>query len=228
MHRLGDVVDVRLVRSGSGGRRVAVRAAVGRPRDAARRKNARAARDAAMARAKSASWPQAHASKIASQARPRSGKNRTRQIEEGQVMTGQGFGSRGAQQAKSGAWKSAAGRKSAASGPRLKRGLRGRCPRCGEGKTVSRISEKWMIIVRFADRISRRTAPTIFRPISSSSLSATSWYRRFCGSKTDYAPSVPLQLAIYLPLTLILSLLLLQPVKGAVVGGAMGIAHARI
>jgi uncharacterized protein (DUF983 family) len=36
--------------------------------------------------------------------------------------------------------------------------------------------------------------------------------------ETDYSPSVPLQLAIYLPFTLILSLLLLQPVKGAVVG----------
>ena len=36
--------------------------------------------------------------------------------------------------------------------------------------------------------------------------------------ETNYAPSVPLQLSIYLPLTLILSLLLLQPVKGAVVG----------
>jgi uncharacterized protein (DUF983 family) len=36
--------------------------------------------------------------------------------------------------------------------------------------------------------------------------------------ETDYAPPVPLQLAIYLPLTLVLSLLLLQPVKGAVVG----------
>jgi uncharacterized protein (DUF983 family) len=36
--------------------------------------------------------------------------------------------------------------------------------------------------------------------------------------ETDYAPSVPLQLAIYLPFTLVASLLLLQPVKGAVVG----------
>ena len=36
--------------------------------------------------------------------------------------------------------------------------------------------------------------------------------------ETDYSPSVPLQLSIYLPLTLILSLVLLQPVKGAVVG----------
>ena len=36
--------------------------------------------------------------------------------------------------------------------------------------------------------------------------------------ETNYAPPVALQLAIYLPLTLIASLALLQPVKGAVVG----------
>jgi uncharacterized protein (DUF983 family) len=36
--------------------------------------------------------------------------------------------------------------------------------------------------------------------------------------ETDFSPPVWLQLSIYLPLTLILSLLLLQPVKGAVVG----------
>jgi uncharacterized protein (DUF983 family) len=36
--------------------------------------------------------------------------------------------------------------------------------------------------------------------------------------ETNYAPPVALQLAIYLPMTLVASLLLLQPVKGAVVG----------
>ena len=36
--------------------------------------------------------------------------------------------------------------------------------------------------------------------------------------ETNFSPPVALQLAIYLPMTLIVSLLLLQPVKGAVVG----------
>ena len=36
--------------------------------------------------------------------------------------------------------------------------------------------------------------------------------------ETNYSPAVWLQLAIYLPLTFVLSLLLLQPVKGTVVG----------
>ena len=36
--------------------------------------------------------------------------------------------------------------------------------------------------------------------------------------ETDYSPPVWLQLAVYLPFTSIASLILLQPVKGAVVG----------
>jgi uncharacterized protein (DUF983 family) len=36
--------------------------------------------------------------------------------------------------------------------------------------------------------------------------------------ETNYSPPVILQLAIYLPITLVSALLLLQPVKGAVVG----------
>ena len=36
--------------------------------------------------------------------------------------------------------------------------------------------------------------------------------------ETDFSPPIWLQLSIYLPLTLFLSLALLQPVKGAVVG----------
>ena len=36
--------------------------------------------------------------------------------------------------------------------------------------------------------------------------------------ETHFSPPIALQMAIYLPLTLILSLVLLQPIKGAVVG----------
>ena len=98
----------------------------------------------------------------------------------------------------------------------LKRGLRGRCPRCGEGKlfcaflkvddhcSVCRLDftphraddlPAYLVIVI----VGHIVVPTIL------------WI------ETDYSPSVLLQLSIYLPLTLILSLALLQPVKGAVV-----------
>jgi uncharacterized protein (DUF983 family) len=98
----------------------------------------------------------------------------------------------------------------------LKRGFRGRCPRCGQGKlfraflkvddhcpvcqldfTPHRADDlqAYLVIVI----VGHIVVPTIL------------WI------ETDYSPSLALQLSIYLPLTLILSLALLQPVKGAVV-----------
>jgi uncharacterized protein (DUF983 family) len=99
----------------------------------------------------------------------------------------------------------------------VRRGLRGRCPRCGEGKL-------FRAFLKVADHCS--VCGLDFTPHRADDLPAylvivivghivvpmILWI------ETDYSPSVPLQLAIYLPLTLILSLVLLQPVKGAVVG----------
>ena len=98
----------------------------------------------------------------------------------------------------------------------LKRGLRGRCPRCGEGKL-------FRAFLKVDDHCS--VCQLDFTPHRADDLPAylvivivghivvptILWI------ETDYSPSVPLQLSIYLPLTLILSLVLLQPVKGAVV-----------
>jgi uncharacterized protein (DUF983 family) len=99
----------------------------------------------------------------------------------------------------------------------IKRGFRGRCPRCGEGKlfraflkvdnncpacgldfTPNRADDlpAYLVIV-IVGHIVVPTALII---------------------ETDYSPPVGLQLAIYLPVTLVASLALLQPVKGAVVG----------
>jgi uncharacterized protein (DUF983 family) len=99
----------------------------------------------------------------------------------------------------------------------LKRGLRGRCPRCGGGKlfraflkvdghcpvcgldyTPHRADDlpAYLVIII----VGHIVVPLVLM------------------IETNYSPPVALQLAIYLPLTLILSLLLLQPVKGAVVG----------
>jgi uncharacterized protein (DUF983 family) len=98
----------------------------------------------------------------------------------------------------------------------LKRGLRGRCPRCGQGKL-------FRAFLKVDDHCS--VCQLDFTPHRADDLPAylvivivghivvptILWI------ETDYSPSVPLQLSIYLPLTLILSLVLLQPVKGAVV-----------
>jgi uncharacterized protein (DUF983 family) len=99
----------------------------------------------------------------------------------------------------------------------MKRGFRGRCPRCGEGKL-------FRAYLKVADKCS--VCELDFTPHRADDLPAylvivivghivvptVLWI------ETDYSPPVWLQLSIYLPLTLILSLVLLQPVKGTVVG----------
>ena len=99
----------------------------------------------------------------------------------------------------------------------LKRGFRGRCPRCGEGKL-------FRAFLKTADRCS--SCSQDFTPHRADDLPAylvivivghivvplALWI------ETNYSPPVALQLAIYLPITLVASLALLQPVKGAVVG----------
>jgi uncharacterized protein (DUF983 family) len=98
----------------------------------------------------------------------------------------------------------------------LKRGFRGRCPRCGEGKI-------FRAFLKVADRCS--VCGLDFTPHRADDLPAY-LVIVIVGHivvplalmiETNYSPPVALQLAIYLPLTLIASLLLLQPVKGAVV-----------
>jgi len=99
----------------------------------------------------------------------------------------------------------------------LKRGLRGRCPRCGEGKLFCaflKVDDHCSACGQdfTAHRADDLPAYLVIVIVGHIVVPTILWI------ETDFAPSVPLQLAIYLPLTLILSLVLLQPVKGAVVG----------
>jgi uncharacterized protein (DUF983 family) len=99
----------------------------------------------------------------------------------------------------------------------LKRGFRGRCPRCGEGKL-------FRAFLKVDNRCS--VCGQDFTPHRADDLPAY-LVIVIVGHvmvplalliETNYSPPVALQLAVYLPATLIASLLLLQPVKGAVVG----------
>ena len=99
----------------------------------------------------------------------------------------------------------------------LKRGFRGRCPRCGEGKL-------FRAFLKTADSCSN--CGQDFTPHRADDLPAY-LVIVIVGHivvplalmiETNYSPPVALQLAIYLPVTLVASLALLQPVKGAVVG----------
>jgi uncharacterized protein (DUF983 family) len=98
----------------------------------------------------------------------------------------------------------------------MKRGFRGRCPRCGEGRL-------FRAFLKTADSCSH--CGQDFTPHRADDLPAylvivivghlVAPLALFI--ETNYSPPVALQLAIYLPLTFVASLVLLQPVKGAVV-----------
>jgi uncharacterized protein (DUF983 family) len=99
----------------------------------------------------------------------------------------------------------------------VKRGFRGRCPRCGQGKL-------FRAFLKVDDHCS--ACALDFTPHRADDLPAYLviiivghiMVPLALFIETNYAPPVALQLAIYLPGTLIAALLLLQPVKGAVVG----------
>lgn len=99
----------------------------------------------------------------------------------------------------------------------LKRGFRGRCPRCGQGKL-------FRAFLKTADNCS--VCGLDFTPHRADDLPAY-LVIVIVGHivvpmalliETNFSPPVWLQLSIYLPVTFLASLSLLQPVKGAVVG----------
>jgi uncharacterized protein (DUF983 family) len=99
----------------------------------------------------------------------------------------------------------------------MKRGFRARCPRCGEGKL-------FRAFLKVDDHCS--VCGLDFTPHRADDLPAY-LVIVIVGHivvplalmiETNYSPPVALQLAIYLPVTFVASLALLQPVKGAVVG----------
>ncbi|MBS0530672.1 MAG: DUF983 domain-containing protein [Proteobacteria bacterium] len=99
----------------------------------------------------------------------------------------------------------------------IKRGFSGRCPKCGEGKL-------FRAFLKVDNSCS--ACGLDFSPHRADDLPAY-LVIVIVGHivvplalmiETNYSPPVAFQLAIYLPITLLLSLLLLQPIKGAVVG----------
>ena len=99
----------------------------------------------------------------------------------------------------------------------MKRGFMCRCPRCGQGKL-------FRAFLKVDDHCA--TCGLDYTPHRADDLPAylviiivghivvpvVLWV------ETNYSPAIWLQMAIYLPFTFLSSLLLLQPVKGAVVG----------
>ena len=99
----------------------------------------------------------------------------------------------------------------------LKRGFRGRCPRCGQGKLFRaflKVDDHCSVcgLDYTPHRADDLPAYLVIVIVGHVLIPMILWI------ETDYAPPIWLQLATYLPFTLIASLALLQPVKGAVVG----------
>jgi uncharacterized protein (DUF983 family) len=99
----------------------------------------------------------------------------------------------------------------------MKRGFRCRCPRCGEGKLFRaflKVDNNCSVCgLDFTPhRADDLPAYLVIVIVGHIVVPAALMI------ETNYAPPVALQLAIYLPFTFVASLLLLQPVKGAVVG----------
>lgn len=99
----------------------------------------------------------------------------------------------------------------------MRRGLRCRCPNCGEGKIFRaflNVADNCSVCGQnlSGHRADDLPAYLVIVIVGHIVVPIALWI------ETNYSPPVALQLAIYLPVTLISSLLLLQPVKGAVVG----------
>jgi uncharacterized protein (DUF983 family) len=99
----------------------------------------------------------------------------------------------------------------------MKRGFRGRCPRCGEGKLFRAFLKVADACDKCGQDFSHHRADDLpaylVIVIVGHIVVPLALY-----VETNYSPPVALQLAVYLPLTLFASLALLQPVKGSVVG----------
>ncbi|WP_291865184.1 DUF983 domain-containing protein [Bradyrhizobium sp.] len=99
----------------------------------------------------------------------------------------------------------------------FKRGLRGRCPRCGEGKLFRaflKVDDHCPVCGQdfTHHRADDLPAYLVIVIVGHIVVPAALWI------ETHYSPEVWLQLAVYLSFTFVASILLLQPVKGAVVG----------
>ncbi len=99
----------------------------------------------------------------------------------------------------------------------MKRGFVCRCPRCGEGKLFKAFLKVNDECPHCHQDLSHHRAddlPAYLVIVIVGHILVPV----FLWIETNYSPDVALQLAVYLPVTLLASLVLLQPVKGAVVG----------
>jgi uncharacterized protein (DUF983 family) len=111
------------------------------------------------------------------------------------------------------------------------RGFRGRCPHCGEGHLFTRFLKVAHSCEACGEELFHQRADD-FPAYLVIVLVGHAVVPAILAVEMAYAPPVALQLAVWLPVTLIASLALLQPTKGAIVGlqwqtGMHGFAEAK-
>lgn len=97
------------------------------------------------------------------------------------------------------------------------RGFRGKCPNCGEGHMFGRFLKVAGTCDHCGEELFHQRAddfPAYLVMVAVGHLVVPA----ILAVETAYAPAVWLQLAVWLPVTLVASLALLQPTKGAIVG----------
>src|SRR5436190_8386095 len=107
----------------------------------------------------------------------------------------------------------------------LWRGVRGRCPRCGRGRLfcaflkVDDDCSVWRLDFT-GHRADDLPAYLVIVIVGHVMVPVILWIEVpvILWIEVDYAPSLAFQLGVYLPITALASIALLQPVKGAVVG----------
>lgn len=99
----------------------------------------------------------------------------------------------------------------------LTRGFSGRCPHCGQGKlfrSFLKVADRCDVCSEDFSHQRADDFPAYLVILIVGHLLVPI----ALVIETEYAPPYALQLAVWLPLALVLSLALLQPVKGAIVG----------
>ena len=97
------------------------------------------------------------------------------------------------------------------------RGFLGRCPHCGEGKLFARFLKVSDRCTSCGEELFHQRADD-FPAYLVITLVGHAVVPSILAVEMAYAPPLELQFLVWLPLTLIASLALLQPVKGAIVG----------
>jgi len=111
------------------------------------------------------------------------------------------------------------------------RGFRGRCPHCGEGRLFHRFLKVAHACEVCGEELFHQRADD-FPAYLVIVMVGHAVVPAILALEAAYAPPVALQLAVWLPVTLVASLALLQPTKGAIVGlqwqaGMHGFAAAK-